>query len=94
MNKLDRPTLGLDAEYQIETAQNHIEANYWHQLAQMRVPTPSARKAFQKAFPASIRYPPAPKSPTGCAAFSPFTHLRSLKLRRHSIQGVRNWNAG
>ena len=48
MNTLDRPPLGLDAEYQIETAQNEIDAKYWPQLVEMRVFTPAAGKVFGK----------------------------------------------
>src|ERR1700678_2766822 len=63
MTKSDRPTLGLDIEYQIETAQNQTHTSFWPQLEQLQVPTPEADAAARKVWPMTQFQPPSPKRP-------------------------------
>jgi hypothetical protein len=63
MTKSDRPTLGLDVEYQIETAQNQIHTNYWPRLVQMQVSTPEHAQSLSSLYPIFKLQPPTPKTP-------------------------------
>jgi len=63
MTKSDRPTLGLDIEFQIETAQNQTHINFWPQLQQLQEPRPEVDKATRNQWPMIQFQPPAPKRP-------------------------------
>jgi hypothetical protein len=63
MNELERPTLGLEVELQIETARNQIDDHYWHRLAEMLIGTPASQKMNREAYP-TVAISPIPKSPT------------------------------
>ena len=63
MTKSDRPTLGLDIEYQIETAQNQTHTSFWPQLEQLQAPTPQTDAAVRREWPMIQFQPPLPKRP-------------------------------
>jgi hypothetical protein len=65
MNNLDRPVLTLEAEFQIEIAQNQIHANYWSLLEQMQVGTAEANEENAELDKFLLSRAPTPKSPNG-----------------------------
>jgi hypothetical protein len=62
MNELERPTLGLEVELQIESARNQIDDLYWRRLAEMLVGTPAFQQMNREAYPTMV-FPPIAKSP-------------------------------
>ena len=63
MAENDRPVLGLDVEFQIETAQNQIHTSYWPQLEQLQETTPEQERMTRAVYPTLRRSPPTPKRP-------------------------------
>jgi hypothetical protein len=63
MAENDRPVLGLDVEFQIETATNQIHQSYWPQLEQLQETTPEQARMLRDVYPTLRRPPPSPKRP-------------------------------
>jgi hypothetical protein len=63
MAENDRPVLGLDVEFQIETAQNQIHTSYWPQLEQLQETTPQHERMVRDVYPTLRRPPPTPRRP-------------------------------
>ncbi len=63
MAATDRPTLGLIVDFQIETAQQQTDRNFWQRLREMQVSTPEGYRIRRHMWPILQLQPPTPKSP-------------------------------